>query len=201
MGENKHISSDELIGAKEVLKGMPDFYKKVYFPSLYIDELASDDNKMHESIIVLAKRRDLNYLRGYLQRIFLYRRDLDSLEYKDEDYGFSFIIHNIKFVVGAVVNQDDNQIIRLFDDKNREGIIYDYKNPDSLFGSFTNDTNESIKICNIDMEDFYKNSYRDKPIIEETVVESTTGKTSTITLIALIVIAIIINVILYIVLH
>ena len=201
MGENKRISSEELVGAKEVLKSMPDFYKKVYFPSLYIDEITSSDSKIHDSILVLAKRRDLNFLRGYLQRVFLYRKELDSLEYKEEDFGFSFIINNIKFVVGAIVNNEDKLTIKLFDTKEKEGILYDYKNPVSLLDSITNELDEKIKICNIDMEDFDKNSYRDKPVVQEMVVESTTGKISTAVLIGLIIVAIVINVVIYIVLH
>ena len=201
MSGNKHISSDELIGAKEVLKGMPDFYKKVYFPSHYIEESNKKDGKLHESILVLAKRRDLNYLRGYLQRHFMYDRLLDSLEFKDEDYGFSFRVHNIKYVVGAIVNNEEKTTIKLFDTTSKEGIIYDYKNPENLLGLFTNPSEEKIKVCNIDMEDFNKNSQRERLIQEEMVVESTSGKISTLTLIALIVIAIVVNIAIYMFLH
>lgn len=201
MGVNKQISSEELVGAKEVLKSMPDFYKKVYFPSLYIDEISNQDHKMHDSILVLAKRRDLNYLRGYLQRMFIYKKELDSLEYKEEDYGFSFIINNIKYVVGSIVNKEEKIIIKLFDTNDKEGIIYDYSNPTDLFDSFTSEVEERIKICNLDMEDFNKNSYRDKPVVQEIVVENTAGKISTAVLIGLIIVAVVINVLIYIVLH
>ena len=201
MGENKRISSEELVGAKEILKSMPDFYKKVYFPSLYIEEISKHDYKLHESILVLAKRRDLNYLRGYLQKMFIYREDLDSLNYKEEDYGFSFIINNIKFVVGAIVNKEEKIIIKMFDTNEKEGIIYDYSNPTDLLDSFTSEVEERIKICNLDMEDFNKNSYRDKPVVQEMVVENTAGKISTAVLIGLIIVAVVINVLIYIVLH
>ena len=198
---NKRISSEELFAIKEILKGMPDFYKKVYFPSFYIDEYHKSSEEYHESMVVLAKRRDLNYLRGVIQKNFLYDKTLDSINYKEEDYGFSFFIHNIKFVVGAIISDDNNTVIRLFDTNDNKTITYDYNDPTNLFGLFTNEVEENIKVCNIDIEDYKLNAKREVHIEEQTTIEDTSGKISTIGLILLIVIAIITNIIVYLYLH
>ena len=198
---NKRISSNEFVAIEEILKGMPDFYKKIYFPSFYINEYNDSIDVYHDSMVVLAKRRDLNYLRGVVQKNFLYDKSLDSLEYKEEDYGFSFFIHNLKFVVGAVVKEEDSTIIKLFDTKDKEGITYDYSDPTNLFGLFTNEVEQDIKICNIDIDNFKENAKRDIRIEEPSAIEDTSGKISTIGLILLIVIAIITNIIVYLYLH
>lgn len=198
---NKRISSNEFVAIEEILKGMPDFYKKIYFPSFYINEYNDSIDVYHDSMVVLAKRRDLNYLRGVVQKNFLYDKSLDSLEYKEEDYGFSFFIHNLKFVVGAVVKEEDSTIIKLFDTKDKEGVTYDYSDPTNLFGLFTNEVEQDIKICNIDIDKFKENAKRDIRIEEPSAIEDTSGKISTIGLILLIVIAIITNIIVYLYLH
>lgn len=198
---NKRISSNEFIAIEEILRGMPDFYKKIYFPSFYINEYNNSMDVYHDSMVVLAKRRDLNYLRGVVQKNFLYDKSLDSLEYKEEDYGFSFFIHNLKFVVGAVVKEEDSTIIKLFDTKDKEGITYDYSDPTNLFGLFTNEVEQDIKICNIDIDNFKENAKREIHIEEPSAIEDTSGKISTIGLILLIVIAIITNIIVYLYLH
>lgn len=90
-----------LLGAKELLKSMPTFYTRVYFSSLYADALWNGEKEeSFNDVILLTELKNVEMLRQIIKTNFLYIPSWDSLRNTDsEEYGFSFIAGNIKYVL------------------------------------------------------------------------------------------------------
>ena len=144
----KNVSSDNLLSAKEILKSMPRFYHKIYFSASLIDAMSGETNT-YENVYIFAKEKDMDFLRNEIKKNYLYHEGLDSKSFKDTDYGFSFAIGYMKYVLGVIYSDEDYTYIKLFDSKNKEGITKKYENNFNLVYSFKNENNDKIRICDI----------------------------------------------------
>ena len=58
--------------------------------------LNQDSNRLHSDIDLICDIKDMNTLRILAQKYSVYQKQLDSLNFKNKDYGFEIFINNIK---------------------------------------------------------------------------------------------------------
>lgn len=111
------FTTEIFLGAKELLKSMPTFYNSVYFSSKFARALWSGDvEETFINVTLLAEEKNIPSLRQIIKTNFLYLAEWDSLRFTDnEDYGFSFIAGNIKYIVLPFVEIETGYRIRSYD--------------------------------------------------------------------------------------
>lgn len=110
------------LGAKELLKSMPTFYTRVYFSSLYADALWNGEKEESFSdVILLTENLNMEMLRQIIKTNFLYIPSWDSLKNTDdEEYGFSFIAGNIKYVLMPFEENEKGYTVYSYDVDSKE---------------------------------------------------------------------------------
>ena len=161
----KHnLNSDAIINAKEFLKSIPKLYDKVYFSYEYLSVFKNSEDADHENIILFTKKDNIKEIRKILKENGLYNEKLDSIsKVTEEDYGLSFIIGNIKFIVVLIIKNSNIYSFQLFDAV--KSIGYKYISDKSL-GYMLKKVkldNEIIKICNYE----FKNPIEEKLYSQE----------------------------------
>ena len=161
----KHnLNSDAIINAKEFLKSIPKLYDKVYFSYEYLNVFKNSEDADHENIILFTKKDNIKEIRKILKENGLYNEKLDSIsKVTEEDYGLSFIIGNIKFIVVLIIKNSNIYSFQLFDTV--KSIGYKYVSDKSL-GYMLKKVkldNEIIKICNYE----FKNPIEEKLYSQE----------------------------------
>ena len=161
----KHnLNSDAIINAKEFLKSIPKLYDKVYFSYEYLNVFKNSEDADHENIILFTKKDNIKEIRKILKENGLYNEKLDSIsKVTEEDYGLSFIIGNIKFIVVLIIKNSNIYSFQLFDAV--KSIGYKYISDKSL-GYMLKKVkldNEIIKICNYE----FKNPIEEKLYSQE----------------------------------
>ena len=161
----KHnLNSDAIINAKEFLKSIPKLYDKVYFSYEYLSVFKNSEDADHENIILFTKKDNIKEIRKILKENGLYNEKLDSIsKVTEEDYGLSFIIGNIKFIIVLIIKNSNIYSFQLFDTV--KSIGYKYVSDKSL-GYMLKKVkldNEIIKICNYE----FKNPIEEKLYSQE----------------------------------
>ena len=150
----KHnLNNDAIINAKEFLKSIPKLYDKIYFSYEYLNIFKNSEDVNHENVILFTKNDNINEIRKLLKENGLYDDRLDSLtKVTKEDYGLSFIIGSMKFIVVLIVKENNKYRFHLYD--TACGIGYKYSSDNSL-GYMLKKVklnNEVIKICNYEFK-------------------------------------------------
>lgn len=112
-----HFNTSILIAAKELLKSMPALYTRVYFSSKYLNALLnSADDEEFINVTILTEQENMTMMRNIIKTNSLYISDWDSLKYTDgEDFGFSFIAGNVKYVLLPFTETDTGYYIKSYD--------------------------------------------------------------------------------------
>ena len=176
------FSTQQLLGAKEILKSMPMLYNRVYFSSKYANVLYDNTSEeFFENVSLLAPSSDLNSLRQIIKTNFLYINEWDSINFTDnsEDYGFSFIAGKIKFIVMPFDEIEDGYKVYSYDAVTGNCLETTLKTDKKVFfNTIINDNGEIVKTCDFNIE--YMNEKNTKHFIAQkkanlAVVESNSG--------------------------
>ena len=150
------ITSSQFLSGKELLKSMPMFYNKVYFTRPYANTIWNgESNDTFANITMICNIEDMELLRNIIRNNFLYIRGWDSLAFNSEDYGFSFIGGNIKYVLIGYIETETGYVIKSYDADT--GMCYDteLKNVDKNFflDVSMSERNEIVRTCQFDIAD------------------------------------------------
>lgn len=112
-----HFNTEILVGAKELLKSMPALYNRVYFSTKYVDALLNENNdEEFINVTILTEMENVEMMRNIIKTNFLYINDWDSkTSTEGEEYGFSFIAGNVKYVLLPFKETETGYTIRSFD--------------------------------------------------------------------------------------
>jgi hypothetical protein len=146
----------EFINVKESLKSLPVFLNNVYFLKTYANALWNADKEENfDKVIVLCEESKLDRIKSIINTNFLYRKKWDSINYTDDisnNYGFSFILSNVKIMVGTYKIEGSKATIKLFDVNTNIATITTLDNIDSTFKTTSiNSKGEIIKIIDFDI--------------------------------------------------
>ena len=177
------FSTQQFLGAKEILKSMPLLYNKVYFSSKYANVLYDNTSEeFFENVSLLALKEDLNSLRQIIKTNFLYINEWDSINFTEnaEDYGFSFIAGKIKFIIMPFEEKDEGYNILSYDATEGTCFETNLKTDKKVFiNTIVNDSGEIVKTCDFNIE--YMNEKNTKHFVAAkkaqpiAVVESNSG--------------------------
>ena len=181
------ITPEQLLGGKELLKSMPIFYNSVYFCRKYANTLWNEEsNDSFKNITLMCNQSDLNKLRQIIKNNFLYVRGWDSLNYiidQDDDYGFSFIAGNLKYIVIGYKETETGYIIKSYDADSGDCNLTELKDVNKKFflDTSVNSNNEVVRTCDFDLEDINKENTKthkaDKKVKQEMAIYSSEGFT------------------------
>lgn len=112
-----HFDTSILIAAKELLKSMPALYTRIYFSTKYVNALLNEDTgEEFINVTVLTEMENVNMLRNIIKTNSLYIYEWDSLKYSEgEEFGFSFIAGNVKYVLLPFTETETGYHIRSYD--------------------------------------------------------------------------------------
>lgn len=165
---------EKFLAGKELLKSMPMFFNRVYFCKKYANALWYGESKKHFSDIALvADAEIMDSLREIIKNNFLYIKDWDSINStEDEDYGFSFIAGNIKYIVMPYDEIENGYIIKSYDVNSSECKTTTLETNKKFFlDSSINSNGEFVRTCLFDIED--ANDTNSKSFIAEQKKEPT----------------------------
>jgi len=150
-----YFDTQMFLGAKELLKSMPTFYNRIYFSSKYANALwTGDKEETFTNVTILTEKANIAQLRQIIKNNFLYIGDWDSIKFTDkEDYGFSFIAGNIKYILMPFEETPEGYIIRCYDVDT--GDCYETThNTDKRFFLDTSvkDNGEFVRTCDFNLE-------------------------------------------------
>lgn len=152
------FTTEQLLGGKELLKSMPLFYNRVFFCRKYADLIWNGGGREeHFTCIALTCRdSDIATLRQIIKNNSLYAPKWDSLRYTEsEDYGFSFIGGNIKYILMPFRETEVGFEVKSYDCET--GMCYTTMVPTYNRNSFAvtnfNEQGEIINMCDFDIED------------------------------------------------
>lgn len=150
----KHnLNNDAIINAKEFLKSIPKLYDKIYFSYEYLNIFKNSEDANHENVILFTKNDNINEIRKLLKENGLYDDRLDSLtKVTKEDYGLSFIIGSMKFIVVLIIKEDNKYKFHLYDTTSSIGYKYSSDNSLGYMLKKVKLNNEVIKICNYEFK-------------------------------------------------
>lgn len=159
-GEKKYtyyltFSTQLFLGAKELLKSMPTFYNKIYFSSKYARALWSGDiEETFTNVTILTEQANMATLRQIIKTNFLYISEWDSTRYTEgEEFGFSFIAGNIKYVLMPFVEVDDGYVIRSYDVDTGNCYETTLVNDKKRFlSSSMKENGDIVRICDFNLE-------------------------------------------------
>ena len=150
----KHnLNNDAIINAKEFLKSIPKLYDKIYFSYEYLNIFKNSEDANYENVILFTKNDNINEIRKLLKENGLYDDRLDSLtKVTKEDYGLSFIIGSMKFIVVLIIKEDNKYKFHLYDTTSSIGYKYSSDNSLGYMLKKVKLNNEVIKICNYEFK-------------------------------------------------
>lgn len=92
-----HINSNKKVLDK-IEKETSNINVKLYIAGGIVPYLLlnQDSNRLHSDIDLICDIKDMNTLRTLGQKYSVYQKQLDSLNFKNKDYGFEIFINNIK---------------------------------------------------------------------------------------------------------
>ena len=96
---------------------MPAFYNGIYFSTKYANALWNGESEdVFSNITILTEQENVEKLRNIIKSNFLYLSEWDSVRFTNgDDYGFSFIVGNIKFILMGFKETADGYIVRSYD--------------------------------------------------------------------------------------
>lgn len=146
---------NELLSSREILKSMPVVYNNLYYTTEYATALwDGEGDATFENVIVLCDVSLIDKIRQIIRNNFLYVPKWDSIRFTDnEDYGFTFIVGRVKYILGTFSKTNKGYHIKLFDVNT--GICTDTDLPDnndSFLNSSLNDSGEFIRTCQFDVK-------------------------------------------------
>lgn len=151
-----NFNAEQLLASKEVLKSMPIFYNKVYFSKKYVACLWSGaTNDAFSDITLMCKSSDITQIRQIIKNNFLYLPDWDSKNFIETgDYGFSFILGNIKYNVVPFEETNDGYHIMSYDVLDGKCNDTNIKSDKKFFlDSSINENGEIVRSCEFNLED------------------------------------------------
>lgn len=150
------FSTQIFLGAKELLKSMPAFYNKVYFSTKYARALWSGDmEETFTNVTLLTEQANIATLRQIIKTNFLYIGEWDSIKYTENgnEFGFSFIAGNIKYVLMPFVEIETGYVIRSYDvdtGKCYETILN--RDKQNFLSSSIKENGDIIRTCDFNLE-------------------------------------------------
>lgn len=156
-----NFTTQMFLGAKEILKSMPAFYNQIYFSTKYATALWSGDKEeVFQNITILTEAQNVERLRNIIKNNFLYIWQWDSIRFTNgEDYGFSFIAGNIKYILLCFTETNEGYAIRSYDVDT--GNCYDTNvNVDKRYFLSTNmkENGEFVRICDFNLDYITENN-------------------------------------------
>ncbi len=112
-----NFTTQMFLGAKELLKSMPTFYNRIYFSTKFASALWSGDKEeIFPNVTILTEEANIASLRQIIKNNFLYIGEWDSLRFTDgQDFGFSFIAGNIKYILLPFSETAEGYTIKSYD--------------------------------------------------------------------------------------
>lgn len=150
------FTTTQFLAGKELLKSMPVFYNRVYFCKKYANALWSGEKEEHFSnIALIANEVDINSLRQIVKNNFLHIANWDSLKYTEkDDYGFSFIAGNIKFIIMPFKETETGYEIKSYETDSGACITTKLEvNKQFFLDSSVNENGEFVRTCDFNLED------------------------------------------------
>ena len=153
------FDEEKFLAGKELLKSMPMLFNRVYFCKKYTNILwngTDNSDVKFKNIALLANLDDMQSLRQIIKNNFLYKNDWDSIKYTDnqEDYGFSFIAGNLKYVIMPFDELEKGYEIRNYDVISGECTTTNFITDKKFFlDSSLNSNGEFVRTCAFNEED------------------------------------------------
>lgn len=150
------FTTEQLLASRELLKSMPVLFNRIYFCKKYANALWSGETEEHFSCIdLLCQESDIASLRQIIKNNFLYIPDWDSIKNtNNEDYGFSFILGNVKHTIIPFRETDEGYEIRSYDSDTgtclKTNLVTDKK---FFLDTSINENGELVRTCAFNIED------------------------------------------------
>lgn len=149
------FTTQMFLGAKELLKSMPTFYNRIYFSTKYANALwTGDKEETFSNVTILTENANIESLRQIIKNNFLYIGEWDSLKFTDnEDYGFSFIGGNIKYILMPFTETPNGYLVRSYDVDTGNCFETDYICDKQYFLDVSMKENgDFVRVCDFNLE-------------------------------------------------
>lgn len=150
-----NFDTQMFLAGKELLKSMPTFYNSVYFSSKYANALWAGDKEEHFSnVTLLTEKENIGRVRQIIKNNFLYIGDWDSIRFTDkDDYGFSFIGGNIKYIVMPFTETETGYNIKSYDVDTGDCFDTNMNADKKFFKDISvKDNGEFVRTCDFNLE-------------------------------------------------
>lgn len=177
---------NELLSANEILKSMPVVYNSIYYTTPYTNALwTGEGSETFENVVVFCKDTNVNKIRQIIKNNFLYVPKWDSLKFTDnEDYGFSFIVGKVKYILGIYIETNTGYHLKLYDCNS--GVCVDtniVSDKSSFLDTSLNENGDFVRTCQFKLSDMTDANTTKKMARGKIHLETATVDTSGYTLV------------------